>query len=71
MAFAWNAAQLISNWYTDNNFDVLGFDPRGVNASVPHVFCYPSYFMSDRWASLGSYYHEKGDKMADLQLRDS
>ncbi len=26
--------------YTDDTFDVLGWDPRGVNASLPSISCF-------------------------------
>ncbi|CAO1639184.1 unnamed protein product [Sympodiomycopsis kandeliae] len=71
VSFAWSSAEKISSNYTDNQFDVLGFDPRGVNASIPHVSCYPNYGYSDRTAALGSFYREKGDKRSDLELYDA
>lgn len=71
VAYAWSSAEKISSNYTDSQYDVLGFDPRGVNASVPHVSCYPNYGYSDRTAPLGSFYREKGDKRADLELYDA
>ncbi|KAG7284063.1 hypothetical protein NEMBOFW57_010423 [Staphylotrichum longicolle] len=34
-SYAWRAAQNITARFTDSNLDVLGWDPRGVNASLP------------------------------------
>lgn len=71
VSYAWSSAEKISSNYTDGKYDVLGFDPRGVNASQPHIACFPNYGYSDRWAALGSYWAEKGDKRSDLELWDS
>lgn len=69
--YTWSAAEKISSNYTDSTLDVLGFDPRGVNASTPHISCTPRDAYKDRWNLLTQYYREKGDKMAVLQRLDS
>lgn len=71
VGYVWYVAENVSKDYSNNTFDVLGFDPRGVNASEPHVFCYPNFGFLDRWVQTGSYYKEKGDKEMDLQVWDS
>lgn len=52
--YAWRAAQSITARFSDGRFDVLGWDPRGVNASLPAVACFPHDASRDRWRLLTS-----------------
>ncbi|KAK0545710.1 hypothetical protein OC846_005555 [Tilletia horrida] len=49
---AWFYGEKWSKDYSDGTFDVLGFDPRGINMSVPSSSCYNSDAYRDRWSSL-------------------
>ncbi|CAO1613941.1 unnamed protein product [Parajaminaea phylloscopi] len=70
--FAWELGEQISQSYSDSTFDVLGFDPRGVNASEPHIACYPRDAYADRWSLISiSSYREKIDRRYQLDRFDA
>ncbi|SPQ26335.1 94f40f1a-5634-4da6-9b25-62e6d01b6a6b [Thermothielavioides terrestris] len=56
-SYAWRSAQNITERFTDGKFDVLGWDPRGVNASLPAVACFPHDASRDHWSILTSLHH--------------
>ncbi|KAK3303839.1 uncharacterized protein B0T15DRAFT_285760 [Chaetomium strumarium] len=60
--WAWEEAEAITRRLSDGKYDVLGWDPRGVNASLPPVACYPHNALRDRWRVLTRQYRE------DLQI---
>lgn len=68
---AWSYAEDIAVNMTASSFDVLGFDPRGVNASEPSISCFPDDESRDRWAILGSSYRQRSDKEGDLLFSDA
>lgn len=39
--YVWEAAQEVTKCFSNGQFDVLGWDPRGVNISLPTMACYP------------------------------
>jgi pimeloyl-ACP methyl ester carboxylesterase len=45
----WSSAEEVSARFSDGQFDVLGWDPRGVNMSLPGVSCFPHDAQRDRW----------------------
>ncbi|GAC93601.1 proteinase [Pseudozyma hubeiensis SY62] len=47
----WRKAEKDSRMFTDSTWDVLGWDPRGVNASQPSISCFPYDADRDRFAS--------------------
>ena len=53
-SYAWRAAEDVTKRLSDGKFDVLGWDPRGVNASLPPVSCYPFDADRDRWSLLAA-----------------
>ncbi|KAI2637269.1 alpha/beta-hydrolase [Xylaria nigripes] len=57
-SYAWRAAENVTQRLSDGQFDVLGWDPRGVNASLPAVACYPDNAYPDRWSLLTGQYRE-------------
>ncbi|KAJ9132657.1 Alpha/Beta hydrolase protein [Coniochaeta hoffmannii] len=70
--WAWEDAEAISHRLSDGGFDVLGWDPRGVNASLPAVACYPHNALRDRWRLLSSQYREVfADPDRQLELADA
>ncbi|KAH8648413.1 protease [Xylariales sp. PMI_506] len=48
----WRAAEEQSLRLSDGQFDVLGWDPRGVNATLPAVECFPYDVDRDHWSLL-------------------
>lgn len=49
---AWNAAESLTRTLSDSEYDILGWDPRGVNMSLPNVSCFPKDSVRDRWSVL-------------------
>jgi pimeloyl-ACP methyl ester carboxylesterase len=56
--YVWRAAEDITNRLSDGQFDVLGWDPRGVNVSLPSVACFPYDADRDRWSMFTGQYRE-------------
>ncbi|KAI1828395.1 alpha/beta-hydrolase [Xylaria intraflava] len=71
-SYAWRAAEDVTKRLSDGQFDVLGWDPRGVNASLPAVACYPDNAYSDRWSLLTGQYREvSASPEIQLDIADS
>ncbi|KAI1122938.1 alpha/beta-hydrolase [Nemania abortiva] len=71
-AYAWRSAEDVTKRLSDTQFDVLGWDPRGVNASLPAIACYPSNAYRDRWSLLTGLYREvSASPEAQLELADA
>lgn len=51
-SFAFLSGEKLTERLSDGQFDVLGWDPRGVNMSQPALSCYPSDAEQDRWSLL-------------------
>ncbi len=79
-AFIWTRAEFFTEKFSEGTMDVLGFDPRGVNATLPAISCFPSDALRDRWSLLTSQTRESAfaspdshlelaDAMADATLR--
>ncbi|KAK3947907.1 Alpha/Beta hydrolase protein [Pseudoneurospora amorphoporcata] len=51
-AQVWADGELMTDRFSDGQFDVLGWDPRGVNASLPALACFPNDGYRDRWTLL-------------------
>jgi pimeloyl-ACP methyl ester carboxylesterase len=57
---------------SDGKFDVLGWDPRGVNASLPAVSCFPYNADRDRWSLLAAQFREVSPlPVAQLEFADA
>ncbi|KAJ3156171.1 hypothetical protein HDU86_004139 [Geranomyces michiganensis] len=72
-AYVWTKGEMFSKTYSDNQFDVLGWDPRGVNASLPNAACFPFEAGRDRYSLLGLRHFRASaqDPMAQLQTADA
>lgn len=65
-------AETISSTLSDGQFDVLGWDPRGVNASQPALNCYPDPAYRDRWKLLRRKHREElADPISHLRTVDA
>lgn len=71
-SYAWRAAESVTKRLSDGKFDVLRWDPRGVNASLPAIACFPYNADRDRWSLLSGQYREVSHSpMAQLELADA
>ncbi|KAI1743498.1 alpha/beta-hydrolase [Xylaria scruposa] len=71
-SYAWRVAENVTERLSDGKFDVLGWDPRGVNASLPTVACYPSSAHRDRWSLFAGQYREaSASPETQLEIADS
>ncbi|KAL6413452.1 hypothetical protein AUP68_02966 [Ilyonectria robusta] len=71
-SYVWRAAELITKRLSDGQFDVLGWDPRGVNASLPAMSCFPYNVDRDRWSMLAGQYREVSPSpKAQLEVVDA
>lgn len=69
-SFLWETAEEMTNRFSDGQLDVLGWDPRGVNFSLPAAACYPQDGFRDRWSLLALRYREEATK-AQLEAVDA
>ena len=71
-SYAWRAAQNVTQRLSGGEYDVLGWDPRGVNISLPAVACFPYNADRDRWSLLRGQYREvSASPRAQLELADA
>ncbi|CAK7567185.1 MAG: hypothetical protein SEPTF4163_005147 [Sporothrix epigloea] len=72
-AYAWHGAEAISMRLSGGNFDVLGWDPRGVNTTQPAASCFPYNADRDRWWQLAHRYRAvaAADTAGQLQVADA
>ncbi|CAG8061597.1 unnamed protein product [Penicillium olsonii] len=70
-SYVWAAAEQLSDRFSDGQFDVLGWDPRGVNMSLPAVSCFPHDVLRDRWSLLTRQYREVTNPMHQLEIADA
>lgn len=57
-SMAWGASEEVTKRLSDGRYDVLGWDPRGVNASLPALSCFPHDADRDRWTLRAGQYRE-------------
>ena len=71
-SMAWRASETFTDKYSGGQFDVLGWDPRGVNASLPAISCFPFDADRDRWSLLTQQYFEVSAlARSQLELMDA
>lgn len=71
-SYVWRAAENVTERLSNGTFDVLGWDPRGVNISLPSISCFPYDADRDRWALLTARYREVSPSpAAHLELADA
>lgn len=71
-SYAFRAAEEVTQRLSNGKYDVLGWDPRGVNASQPAISCFPFDADRDRWSLLTGRYREAFVSPRDqLELADA
>lgn len=72
-SLVWRASEKFSKRLSGNTFDVLGWDPRGVNTTQPAMSCFSQDARRDRWALITNQYREvfNGDPRPALAFADS
>ncbi|KAJ4291468.1 hypothetical protein N0V88_006064 [Collariella sp. IMI 366227] len=71
-AYAWRAAQNVTERFSDGQYDVLGWDPRGVNTSLPTVACFPHEASRDHWSLITTlHYAVSVSPRAQLEIVDA
>ena len=71
-SFAWRASESVSERLSDGKYDVLGWDPRGVNISLPSISCFPFDADRDRWGLItGQFLEVSASPKAQLELVDA
>ncbi|KAI9146952.1 putative hydrolase [Paramyrothecium foliicola] len=72
VSYAWRVAEDVTKRLSQSQFDVLGWDPRGVNSSLPAVSCFPHDSDRDRWALLRLQFREVSTSpRAQLEAMDA
>ncbi|KAH8883358.1 hypothetical protein GQ53DRAFT_664083 [Thozetella sp. PMI_491] len=70
--YAWSGAEGVTKRLSGGKFDVLGWDPRGVNASLPAIACFPFNADRDRWSlALNQHIEVSPDPKAYLAVADA
>ncbi|KAI8590765.1 Alpha/Beta hydrolase protein [Geranomyces variabilis] len=71
--YVWRKGEFLSSTYSDDQFDVLGWDPRGVNASLPNASCFSYEVDRDRYLVMGLKHFRAagGDPRAQLETADA
>ncbi|KAG5970245.1 hypothetical protein E4U58_000573 [Claviceps cyperi] len=71
-SMAWGVSEEVSRRFSDGKYDVLGWDPRGVNASQPAIACFPHDVDRDHWSARVSQYRESSSSpRAQLEFADA
>ncbi|KAK0731939.1 Alpha/Beta hydrolase protein [Lasiosphaeris hirsuta] len=70
-SYVWSAAEKITERFSNGRFDVLGWDPRGVNRSLPLAACFPHNVDRDRWSLLAGRYREESNQTQQLGVTDA
>ncbi|EFX04243.1 peptidase s33, tripeptidyl-peptidase [Grosmannia clavigera kw1407] len=66
--YVWRMGERLSARLSGGQLDVLGWDPRGVNATQPAAACFPYDADRDRWWQLTHRYREVAGKETAGQL---
>lgn len=71
-SYVWREAERVTRLFSQGQFDVLGWDPRGVNTTLPAISCFPYDADRDHWAMLyGRYREGSPSPRAQLELDDA
>ncbi|KAI1170614.1 Alpha/Beta hydrolase protein [Nemania sp. FL0916] len=67
----WTDAEKVTTRFSDGRFDVLGWDPRGVNTSLPTAACFPHNIGRDHWSLLTRQYRKSSEHTRQLETADA
>lgn len=68
----WVRGEIITQRMSGGRFDVLGWDPRGVNISLPTASCFPHDEYRQRWSLHTNQYREASpSSLAQLKIADA
>ncbi|KAH7175915.1 hypothetical protein EDB81DRAFT_28870 [Dactylonectria macrodidyma] len=70
-SYVWEAAEQVTGRLNNGQFDVFGWDPRGVNTSLPSMSCYSNDAFRDRWSLLTRKYREESNPLDQLYISDA
>ncbi|KAK2599939.1 hypothetical protein QQS21_005323 [Conoideocrella luteorostrata] len=71
-SMAWRSSEELTKRFSDGKYDVLGWDPRGVNASQPSIACFPHDVDRDHWSvRMSQYYETSPSPRAQLEFADA
>ncbi|KAJ6442792.1 tap domain-containingprotein [Purpureocillium lavendulum] len=71
-SMAWRLSEQITERLSDGKYDVLGWDPRGVNMSLPAISCFPYDADRDHWTLRADQYRETSPSpRAQLEFVDA
>ncbi|KAK1673217.1 Alpha/Beta hydrolase protein [Colletotrichum godetiae] len=71
-SYGWRVAEQVTKRLSDGKFDVLAWDPRGVNITRPSISCFPYDVDRDHWSILtGQYIEVAADPKHQLQIADA
>ncbi|KAL6860023.1 hypothetical protein ACO1O0_004048 [Amphichorda felina] len=70
--YLWRAGEDVTRRFSNSTLDVLSFDPRGVNASLPAISAFPYNADRDHWSLFtGQYREATADPRAQLEVADA
>ncbi|KAI0410304.1 Alpha/Beta hydrolase protein [Xylaria grammica] len=67
----WREAETVTQRFSDGQYDVLGWDPRGVNTSLPTAACFPHNIDRDYWSLLARQYRSTSEHRRQLEIADA
>ncbi|KAH8128055.1 hypothetical protein FP744_10001019 [Trichoderma asperellum] len=71
-SLVWRSAEAFTERLSGGAYDVLGWDPRGVNTSLPALSCFPFDADRDHWSMISGQYREVlGSPRAHLEVADA
>lgn len=71
-SLVWRSAETFSERLSGGAFDVLGWDPRGVNTTLPALSCFPFDADRDHWSMFAGQYREiLASPRAQLEVADA
>ncbi|OHF02052.1 hypothetical protein CORC01_02631 [Colletotrichum orchidophilum] len=71
-SYGWRVSEQVTKRLSDGKFDVLAWDPRGVNITRPSISCFPYDVDRDHWSMLtGQYLEVSANVTRQLEISDA